>query len=71
MKDHLTTVELAARWGVAKGTIENWRIRGCGPQFVKIGKKVFYPLHVVIAWETDLKSSTSQTGVSICYPGVT
>ncbi|MFT7692261.1 MAG: putative DNA-binding transcriptional regulator AlpA [Candidatus Latescibacterota bacterium] len=35
----LTTQEAAHRLGIAIGTLQNWRVRGEGPAFVKLGKK--------------------------------
>ena len=38
----LTTREAARRLGLATGTLQNWRIRGQGPAFVRLGKAVRY-----------------------------
>lgn len=35
---HLTTKELSERWAMAVGSLENWRQKGKGPAFVKMGK---------------------------------
>jgi len=37
MKTMFTTKELAERWGVAIGTLENHRQQGKGPRYVKLG----------------------------------
>ncbi len=34
----LTTKELAERWKMAVGSIENWRQQKQGPRFIKMGK---------------------------------
>jgi len=34
----LTTNELAKRWKMSAGSLENWRRSGKGPSFVKFGK---------------------------------
>lgn len=38
----LTTVEAAARLGIARRTLEDWRVRGGGPPFAKLGSRVLY-----------------------------
>lgn len=35
---HLTTEELAARLGVEPRTVEDWRLDGIGPPFIRLGK---------------------------------
>lgn len=49
----LTEDELVARYRglVAAGTLRNWRNKGVGPPFVKIGKGVLYALASLEAWE--------------------
>ena len=44
--------DLADRWGVSPGTLANWRVRGEGPTFIKIGGMVRYALADVIEHET-------------------
>lgn len=38
----LSTREAARRLGLAAGTLQNWRIRGQGPAFVRLGSAVRY-----------------------------
>ena len=38
----LTTREAARRLRLATGTLHNWRIRGQGPEWVRLGKAVRY-----------------------------
>lgn len=38
----LTPNELAEKWGVATGTLANWRAKRVGPKFFKAGRKVLY-----------------------------
>ena len=38
----LNTREAARRLGLAAGTLQNWRIRGQGPAFVRLGKAIRY-----------------------------
>jgi hypothetical protein len=36
-KDFLTTKELAERWAMAVGSLENWRQQARGPRYYKMG----------------------------------
>ena len=38
----LKTREAARRLGVASGTLSNWRHRGQGPAFVRLGRAIRY-----------------------------
>jgi hypothetical protein len=40
--DIVTQDELAATLQVTKGTLREWRRQGKGPDFVRIGKAIFY-----------------------------
>jgi Helix-turn-helix domain len=42
---------LAKRWGISHRTLENWRYRGHGLPFLKLGGKVFYKIEDVEAYE--------------------
>lgn len=50
----LTPAEVSVRYGkkVAVGTLRNWRWRKSGPPFVHIGRRVFYPIAQLLAWES-------------------
>lgn len=55
----------AARFlGLSHKTLNNWRVQGIGPRFVKApgaNGSVRYPLSELVAWrDAHLKSSTSQ-----------
>ncbi|CAJ0682357.1 hypothetical protein R77591_01800 [Ralstonia mannitolilytica] len=49
----LSAEELVERWrgAVTLGTLANWRAKGRGPAYMKLGAKVRYPLAQVEAWE--------------------
>jgi excisionase family DNA binding protein len=38
----LTTEEAASALGLSRRTLEDWRLRGCGPRFVRLGGAVRY-----------------------------
>lgn len=62
---HLTTEELAERWHVHPRTLANIRTNGGGCPYIKLGKRVLYPLANVEAFErarmmaaTSVKATT-------------
>lgn len=55
MSTFLDTDELAERWRTTRGYLANQRYLGKGPEFVKIGAKVLYPLEVIEVYEDDRK----------------
>jgi Helix-turn-helix domain len=59
---YLNQVELAERWRFSPRTLENWRCRGEGPSFHKIGGKVFYSLEDVEAYEQEQRRKKTAPG---------
>jgi predicted DNA-binding transcriptional regulator AlpA len=58
----LTETELANRWGISPKTLQRWRTEGRGPHYMKLSKRVTYPLDVVTEYERHaLHASTSQS----------
>jgi excisionase family DNA binding protein len=56
----LTTQEAADLLGLKRTTLEAWRVRGCGPRFVKLGRAVRYRAADLDAWiESRTRTSTS------------
>lgn len=51
MTCHLNQQALADRWDMSPRTLEQWRYRGCGPRFLKIGGRVLYRLADVETFE--------------------
>ena len=51
--ERLTAVELSERWRglVSLQTLANWRSQGRGPCYIKVGRKVLYPLDAVEEFE--------------------
>lgn len=57
----LTEADLASRWAMSPKTLQRWRMEGRGPHYLKLGKRVSYPLNAVIAYENCVQHvSTSQ-----------
>ena len=53
--------ELAQRWGLSPKTLQRWRSEGRGPRYLKMSKRVSYPLESVIEFERGaLHDSTSE-----------
>jgi hypothetical protein len=50
---YLTAEEVSERYrgGISVGTLRNWRAMRIGPDFVKIGKAVLYPIEALDAWD--------------------
>jgi hypothetical protein len=50
---YLSAEEVAERYReeISVGTLRNWRAMRIGPNFVKIGKTVLYPLRELDAWD--------------------
>jgi hypothetical protein len=48
---NLDQTKLAERWHVSPRTLEQWRWRGTGPRYLKIGGRVIYRLADVEAFE--------------------
>lgn len=55
----LTPQQVADRYGkaITPRTLANWRSTGQGPDYVKIGGKVMYPLDALLVWENSRKRS--------------
>ncbi|PPJ46745.1 DNA-binding protein [Rhizobium sp. KAs_5_22] len=54
---YLTAEEVSDRYrgSISVGTLRNWRALRIGPNFVKIGKAVLYPLYELEAWDQKNK----------------
>ncbi|MCA8254809.1 DNA-binding protein [Burkholderia sp. AU31624] len=59
---NLLPKEAAERLRTTVGTLAVWRVKGQGPRYIKMGRKVLYPLPEIEAFEREhLRSNT--TGV--------
>jgi predicted DNA-binding transcriptional regulator AlpA len=53
--------QLAQRWGMSPKTLQRWRNEGRGPTYLKLSKRVSYPLDSILAFEhSSLHVSTSE-----------
>jgi predicted site-specific integrase-resolvase len=56
--------ELAQRWGVSPKTLQRWRNEGRGPRYLKLSKRVSYPVDAITEFERKaLHDSTSERAV--------
>ncbi|MBV9501044.1 MAG: helix-turn-helix domain-containing protein [Acidobacteriaceae bacterium] len=55
----LTTAEAAKMLGIAEATLNEWRVRGQGPAYTKMGRLVRYPEHEVQRYIRERTIETS------------
>jgi hypothetical protein len=68
-KLNLTERELAEMWNVSPKTLQRWRSEGRGPRFLKLSKKVVYPLEQIKTFESKaLYASTSERANYVSSP---
>lgn len=68
----LNETELAERWGISPKTLQRWRCEGKGPRFLKLSKRVIYPLDEIEAYEHGaLYESTWQKASDVILPANT
>lgn len=53
IKACLRTIEAASYIGVGKSTLEAMRYDGDGPEFIRVGKAVLYPIISLDRWVAD------------------
>ncbi|MEU7763885.1 DNA-binding protein [Nocardia sp. NPDC049190] len=49
--EHLTSDQLGQRWQVTKEFLAQQRYLGDGPAYLKVGRRVLYPLTLVLEYE--------------------
>ena len=54
-KKYLTTKELAKRWRRSRRTIEGWRSKKTGPNYLELNGMVLYDLNEIIEIENASK----------------
>jgi predicted DNA-binding transcriptional regulator AlpA len=60
---YLTPPEAAAFTRLAVQTLAKLRCEGGGPQYVKVGRRVVYPMSALRGWmDARVRSSTSDSG---------
>jgi Helix-turn-helix domain len=67
---NLDQAQLAERWHVSPRTLEQWRWRGTGPRYLKLGGRVLYRLADIEAFEGCV-SNVVEIGGRRNLPGAT
>lgn len=58
--------ELATRWDVSPKTLQRWRSEGRGPRYLKLSKRVTYPLDEIFLFEErPLHEATWERGSDV------
>ncbi|MHB8348637.1 MAG: helix-turn-helix transcriptional regulator [Acidiferrobacterales bacterium] len=61
--------ELATRWNISPKTLQRWRSEGRGPSFMKMSKRVVYPIDEVFDFESQaLRSATWERASDVVLP---
>jgi hypothetical protein len=60
-ENHLDPKQLALRWNVSSLTLKKWRWNGKGPDFLKLNKKIVYPIEDVIEFEIARKNTSTSS----------
>lgn len=47
----LNEAQLASRWGMSTKTLQRWRMDGRGPRYLKLSKRVVYPIEDILDFE--------------------
>lgn len=62
-------IELAKRWGISPKTLQRWRSEGRGPKYLKLSKRVAYPLDEIQNFEASaLYSGTWEKASHVTTP---
>ncbi len=57
--------ELAQRWGISPKTLQRWRSESRGPKYLKLSKRVSYPVDAILDFEKNaLHASTSERAMA-------
>jgi excisionase family DNA binding protein len=58
---YLTTPQAAAYLGISPRTLEDWRLTGFGPSFMKLGRRVLYRMQDLLDFiEARLRRNTGE-----------
>lgn len=58
----MTETDLAARWCMSAKTLQRWRMKQIGPEYLKLGKQVRYPLEAIAEYENQTRSNVAFKG---------
>jgi len=58
-KPSLTENQLAERWNLSIKTLQDWRRKGTGVSYLKLGKAIRYPHEIVERFEAEHMAGVS------------
>ena len=58
---HITPFQLARRWGINPRTLQNWRCKGKGPAYLKIGGHIMYREDDIEVYEAERRFVRTQS----------
>lgn len=58
----MTEADLAARWCMSAKTLQRWRMKQIGPEYLKLGKQVRYPLEAITEYENQTRTNVAFKG---------
>ena len=65
----MNETELAARWNLSPKTLQRWRSEGRGPRYMKMSKRVVYPIDEIFDFESRaLHSATWAKAPDVVLP---
>lgn len=50
---YFTPDQVAKRYQVSEATLKEWRYKGTGPKYVRLGRHVRYPAKALEQWEQE------------------
>jgi predicted site-specific integrase-resolvase len=53
---YLTPEQVADRYQLSEATVKEWRYRGTGPAYLRLGKRVRYSVEALEKWEQKVES---------------
>jgi hypothetical protein len=62
---HLNQLELSRRWAISPRTLERWRWKAEGPDYVKIGGRILYRLEDVERHESENLRQAAKSGLVV------
>jgi excisionase family DNA binding protein len=54
---YLTPDQVAERYQVSEATLKEWRYKGTGPEYIRLGRHVRYPATALERWEQEREAT--------------
>jgi len=59
--EYLSPKMVEERYHVRVGTLANWRCQSRGPEYVKLGRKIMYPVQALEVWCQNCRVLTADS----------